>query len=161
MLVRAAAESDIPVIFELVRRLAEYENLAHAVSATAERLRETLFGVRPAAEVLLAECDGEIAGLAVFFPIYSTFRAEVGIFLEDLYVKPERRSQGVGSALIRRLAQLGMERGCGRIEWEVLDWNAPAMRFYESVGAELQSGWSTYRMRRPAMERLAAPRAAF
>lgn len=156
MLVRAAIESDVPVIFELVRRLAEYENLAHAVSATEERLRATLFGARPAAEVLLAECDGQVAGMAVFFPIYSTFWAEEGIFLEDLYVKPERRSQGVGLALMRRLAELAVERGCARIEWEVLDWNAPAIRFYESLGAEPQSGWTTYRLRRPAMERLAA-----
>ena len=119
-IIRSATECDVPTILDLIHQLAEYEHLAHGLAATEERLRETLFGAKPAAEVLLADCDRECAGFAVFFASYSTFLAEPGIYLEDLYVKPGKCGKGVGSALLQRLARIAVERGCGRAEWQVL-----------------------------------------
>ena len=113
-----ANERDLPVILEMIRALAEYEKLTHLVTASEERLRETLFGARPAAEVLLAYFEGECAGFAVFFTTYSTFLAQPGLFLEDLYVKPHLRRKGIGRPMLRRLAEFAAERGCGRLEWE-------------------------------------------
>lgn len=130
----------------MIRGLAEYENLAHVVTATEERLRETLFGGRPAAEVLLAYADEECAGFALFFPNYSTFLARPGIYLEDLYVKPHLRGRGIGLALLRHLAAIAVGRGCGRMEWEVLNWNEPAIEFYKKLGAEPLEGWTRYRL---------------
>src|SRR5438132_7637121 len=130
-----ATEPDIPVILDLIRALAEYEKLAHLVTATEERLRATLFGERPAAEVLLAHWDLECAGFAVFFSNYSTFLAQSGIYLEDLYVKPHARGKGLGLALLTRIAKTAAERGCGRVEWSVLDWNQPSIQFYKGLGA--------------------------
>jgi len=153
-----ATEADIPLILELIRALAEYEKLAHKVTATEARLRETLFGVRPAAEVLLAHWDGECAGFAVFFANYSTFLAQPGIFLEDLYVKPHLRGKGIGLALLKRLAGIAVERGCGRMEWEVLDWNQPAIRFYKKLGAAPMDEWTKYRLTGEALESLALSR---
>jgi GNAT superfamily N-acetyltransferase len=153
--IRAGTELDVPVILDLIRQLAEYEQRAHLVEATEERLRETLFGARPAAEVLLADCERECAGFAVFFATYSTFLAQPGIYLEDLYVKPHMRGKGVGSALLQRLARIAVERGCGRIEWGVLDWNESSIRFYKNLGAEPLQEWIKYRLTGKALERLA------
>jgi GNAT superfamily N-acetyltransferase len=149
-----ATEADVPVILELIRALADYEKLSHKVTATEARLRETLFGGKPAAEVLLAHWDGECAGFAVFFANYSTFLAQPGIFLEDLYVKPHLRGRGIGLALLKRLAGMAVERGCGRMEWEVLDWNEPSIRFYKKLGAAPLDDWTKYRLAGEALERL-------
>ena len=154
-IIRSATEFDVPTILDLIRQLAEYEHLAHRVAATEERLRETLFGAKPAAEVLLADCDRECAGFAVFFASYSTFLAQPGIYLEDLYVKPDVRGKGVGSALLQRLARIAVERGCGRLEWQALDWNKPSVQFYKSLGAEPLEEWTTYRLTGKALDRLA------
>jgi GNAT superfamily N-acetyltransferase len=153
--IRAGTALDVPVILDLIRQLAEYEQRAHVVEATEGGLRETLFGAKPAAEVLLADCERECAGFAVFFATYSTFLAQPGIYLEDLYVKPHMRGKGVGSALLQRLARIAVERGCGRIEWGVLDWNEPSIRFYKNLGAEPLQEWIKYRLTGNALERLA------
>jgi GNAT superfamily N-acetyltransferase len=151
-----ATEPDIPVILELIRALAEYEKLAHWVTATEERLRDTLFGAKPAADVLLAHYDLECAGFALFFENYSTFLAQPGIYLEDLYVKPHFRGKGIGFALLERLAQIAGERGCGRVEWQVLDWNQPSIEFYKKLGAVPLDDWTKYRLTGEALTRLAA-----
>jgi GNAT superfamily N-acetyltransferase len=153
--ITAAVERDTPVILDLIRQLAEYERLGDKVIATEERLRQSLFGPRPAAEVLLAAADGEIVGFAVFFTNYSTFLAQPGIYLEDLFVKPHARGQGIGKALLARVAQLAAERGCGRVEWAVLDWNKPSIGFYESLGAVAMSDWTTFRLHGEPLARLA------
>ena len=129
-------ERGIPLILELIRGLADYEKLADQVTATEEQLRETLFGPKSAAELLLAYDKSECAGFALFFQNYSTFLAKPGMYLEDLYVKPHRRGQGIGLALLQHLARLALERGYGRMEWGVLDWNEPSIQFYEKLGAE-------------------------
>jgi GNAT superfamily N-acetyltransferase len=141
-----ATQTDIPVIFDLIQGLAEYEKLSHVVTATPERLRETLFSAKPAAEVILAYWDQECAGFAVFFPIYSTFRAQPGLYLEDLYVKPRVRGKGIGLALLKHLAKVAIERGYCRLEWSVLDWNEPAIRFYQRLGAVPMDAWTRYRL---------------
>jgi GNAT superfamily N-acetyltransferase len=151
-----ASEADVPVILELIRGLAEYEKLSHKVTATEARLRETLFGAKPAAEVLLAYRDEECAGFAVFFTNYSTFLAQPGIFLEDLYVKPHLRGKGIGLALLKHLAGMAVKRDCGRMEWEVLDWNEPSIGFYKKLGAVAMDEWTKYRLTGEAIERLAA-----
>lgn len=153
--IAAATEADIPLILELIRALADYEKLSHAVTATEERIREMLFGVKPAAEVLLAYGEQECAGFAVFFPIYSTFLAQPGIYVEDLYVKPHLRGRGIGLALFRRLAEIAAERCCGRLDWAVLNWNEPAIRFYRKLGAVPLEEWTTYRLAGAELERLA------
>lgn len=150
-----AGESDVPVILELIRALAEYEKLSHMVVATEERLRASLFGSKPSAEVLLAYWDGECAGFALFFPNYSTFLAQPGIYLEDLYVKPHLRGKGIGSALLRQLARVAQERGCGRMEWEVLDWNEPSIQFYKNLGAVPMHAWTRYRLQGETLRKLA------
>ena len=146
MRIAAATEQDIPVILELICGLAEYERLLDQVEATEDRLRATLFGERPAAEALLAFAGEEPAGFAIFFTNYSTFLAKPGIYLEDLFVKPPLRGSGVGKALLKRIAQIAVERGCGRVEWSVLDWNEPSIRFYESLGAVAMNDWTTFRL---------------
>jgi GNAT superfamily N-acetyltransferase len=153
--IAAATEADVPLILELIRGLADYEKLSHAVTATEEQLRETLFGVKPSAEVLLARWEDECAGFAVFFPTYSTFLAQPGIYLEDLYVKPHLRGRGIGLALLRHLAALATERRCGRLEWAVLNWNEPAIRFYQKLGAVPLEQWTAYRLAGHALTRLA------
>ncbi|MGA1995258.1 MAG: GNAT family N-acetyltransferase [Bryobacteraceae bacterium] len=153
--IRTAAEPDVPVILAMIRGLAEYEKLAHLVTATEERLRETLFGIKPAAEVMLAYYDRECAGFALFFTNYSTFLARPGIFLEDLYVKPLLRGRGIGLELFRRLAKIAAGRGCGRVEWEVLDWNEPSIQFYKKLGAVPMDEWTKYRLTAEAIEKLA------
>ncbi|MBX5496881.1 MAG: GNAT family N-acetyltransferase [Bryobacteraceae bacterium] len=150
-----AAESDVPVILDLICALAKYEKLAHHVTATEERLRETLFGSRPAAEVVLAHWNQECAGFAVFFPTYSTFLAQPGIYLEDLFVKPYLRGKGIGLALMKYLARIAAQRGCGRVEWGVLDWNDPAIRFYRQLGAVPLDDWTKYRLAGDALYALA------
>jgi GNAT superfamily N-acetyltransferase len=150
-----AAESDIPVILDLIHLLAEYEKLAHVVTANPERLRETLFGSKPAAEVVLAHWDRECAGFAVFFSTYSTFLALPGLYLEDLYVKPHLRGKGLGLALLKHVAGIAAERGCGRVEWGVLDWNKPAIQFYTKLGAIPMNEWTKYRLTGEALKSLA------
>jgi GNAT superfamily N-acetyltransferase len=152
---RAATPADAPLLVELIRGLAEYERLAHECVATEERVRETLFGAAPQAEVVLAFLDDEAAGFALFFQNYSTFLARRGIYLEDLFVFPRFRARGVGKALLRHLARIALERDCGRFEWSVLDWNESAIGFYRSLGAVPMDGWTTFRLTGEALRRLA------
>ena len=152
---RTATEHDVPLILQFIRDLAEYERLLDACVATEESVRETLFGERRYAEVLIAEHDGQPAGFALFFHNYSTFLARPGIYLEDLYVRPELRGHGIGKALLARLAALAVERKCGRLEWAVLNWNESAIQFYRSLGALPQNEWTVYRVTGEALERLA------
>jgi GNAT superfamily N-acetyltransferase len=153
-----ATESDVPIILEMIRELAAYEKLLHICVATEDQLRGTLFGARPAAEVLLAQLAGETVGFALFFPNYSTFLAQPGIFLEDLYVKPHTRGKGAGIALLKELARIAVARGCGRVEWLVLDWNAPSIEFYKKLGATAMDEWTTFRLTGEALVRLASAR---
>ena len=152
---RPATRADVPTILRLIRALAEYEKLAHEVVATEAALAETLFGARPAAEVLLAEEGGRAVGFALFFQNYSTFLARPGIYLEDLFVEPASRGHGVGKALLAAVAKLAVERNCGRFEWSVLDWNAPAIGFYQSLGAKPLDDWTIMRLTGAALQRLA------
>lgn len=150
-MIRAATPDDTPAIACLIRALAEYERLSHEVVLDEERLREHLFGLRPFAEVLLAEDGGEVVGFALFFHNYSTFLGKPGIYLEDLFVQPAHRGKGHGKALLTALARLAVERGCGRLEWSVLNWNEPAIAFYRSLGAVPMSEWTTYRLTSDAL----------
>lgn len=149
-----ATPAETPVILEMIRGLAEYEKLSHIVTATEEQIRQTLFGSRPAAEVLLAEWNAEWVGFALFFPNYSTFLAQPGLYLEDLYVKPHARGKGLGLALLKELAKLAVARGCGRVEWAVLDWNEPSIGFYKKLGATPMDEWTTYRLSGEALQKL-------
>ncbi len=151
-----ANAADVPVILDLIRGLAEYEKLSDQVAATEEKLRSTLFGLRPGPDVLLAYAGEECVGFALFFANYSTFLAKPGIFLEDLYVRPEWRGKGIGTALLRRIAAIARERDCGRLEWEVLDWNEPSIGFYKSLGAVPMDGWTKYRLTGDSLQKLAA-----
>jgi GNAT superfamily N-acetyltransferase len=153
--IRPAAEADVPVIRRLIRELAEYERLLPEAVVTEADLRASLFGPRPYAEVLLADGDADVAGFALFFHNYSTFLGKPGVYLEDLYVRPEYRRRGLGTALFRRLARLAVERGCGRLEWAVLDWNEPALRFYRQLGAVPMSDWTVQRLVGDGLRRLA------
>src|SRR6184192_4309311 len=155
LLITPATQGDIPVLLALIRGLAEYEKLAHTVTATEESIRKTLFGDRPFAEVLIARLAGRPVGYALFFHNYSTFLAQPGIYLEDLFVKPESRGRGIGKALLAHLAKLAKERGCGRVEWAVLDWNTPSINFYKSIGAVPLSDWIVFRLTGEALEKLA------
>ncbi len=152
----SASERDIATILELIHELAEYEKLAHTVTATEDQLRATLFGERPAAEVLLAYEGSECAGFALFFMNYSTFLAKPGIYLEDLFVKPHARKQGIGIALMRRLAAIARQRDCGRMEWAVLDWNELGTGFYKKLGAVPLDDWTIFRLTGESIARLAA-----
>lgn len=152
--IRTATVEDVPTILSFITELAEYERLSHVVVATEASLRETLFGEEPASEVLIAELDGTPAGFALFFHNYSTFLSRKGLYLEDLYVRPVHRRLGIGRELLVRLAGLAVERGCGRMEWSVLDWNESARRFYESLGAAPLSEWTTYRLTGDALTSL-------
>lgn len=154
--IRPAIRDDLPVILRLIRELAEYERLAHACVATEELLEASLFGDSPAAEVLIAEWDGAPAGFALFCHNYSTFLARRGIWLEDLFVLPEHRGRGIGKALLIRLAELSVARGCGRLEWAVLDWNESAIGFYRALGAVPLDDWTTFRVTGEALHRLAS-----
>ena len=151
-----ATIDEVPLILRLIQGLAVYEKLAHEVTATEAGLRETLFGARPAADGSIAYAGDVPAGFALFFPNYSTFLGKPGLYLEDLFVLPEFRGQGLGLALMKRLARTAVERGCGRFEWSVLDWNAPAIGFYEGLGAKLMDGWSIVRVTGDALTKLAS-----
>jgi GNAT superfamily N-acetyltransferase len=144
--IRFAGADDCAVILGFIRELAEYERLLHEVVADEAQLRATLFGARPAAEVLIAELGGAPVGFALFFPSNSTFLGRPGLYLEDLFVRPAARGRGCGLALMSALARIAVARGYGRFEWSVLDWNAPALRFYESLGARPQSEWTVHRV---------------
>ena len=141
-----ATVADVPLILGLIRELAEYEKLSHTVVATEDLLRDTLFGEHPGAEVLLAFAGEECAGFALFFTNYSTFLAQPGIYLEDLYVKPHRRGQGIGFALFREMIRIAQSRSCGRVEWSVLNWNEPSIEFYKKLGAVAMDEWTIYRL---------------
>ena len=141
----------------LINELADYEKLRHEVVATAESLAQALFGPRPSAEAVIARVDGEPAGFALYFHNFSTFLGRHGLYLEDLFVRPAFRGRAIGKALLRHLAALALQRGCGRFEWAVLDWNRPARDFYEGLGAEAKSDWIIYRISGDALRRLASP----
>jgi GNAT superfamily N-acetyltransferase len=152
--VREASEGDVPLILSFIRELAEYEKLSDEVVATEDGLRESLFGERRYAEVLIAEHDGVPAGFALYFHNFSTFLGKPGIYLEDLYVRPELRESGIGRQLLVKLAHLALQRGCGRLEWSVLDWNEPSIGFYRQLGAVAMDDWTVYRVSDDALRKL-------
>ncbi|WP_295678627.1 GNAT family N-acetyltransferase [uncultured Nevskia sp.] len=154
--ISAATTDDVPTILHLIRALAEYEKLSHEVVATEDSLRAALFGERPGAECLIAREHGEPVGFALYFHNFSTFLGRRGLNLEDLFVEPAHRGKAYGKALLQQLAQIAVERGCGRLEWSVLDWNAPAIGFYESLGAKLMSEWRIFRLTGEALQTFAA-----
>ena len=153
--IRMATVLDIPLIFEFINELAEYEQLQHEVVATQDTLKETLFGPKVHAEVLIGEFVNRAVSFALFFHNYSTFLGKPGIYLEDLYVKPEARGQGVGKKMLSYLAALARERKCGRLEWWVLDWNETAINFYKKMGANAMDEWTVYRVSGQELEDLA------
>jgi GNAT superfamily N-acetyltransferase len=155
--IRIATEGDVPLVLSFIKELAEYERLSHEVSATEALLRQSLFGEKQgAAEVVIGHHGADAAGFALFFHNFSTFLGRPGIYLEDLYVKPELRGKGVGRALLIYLAKLAKERNCGRLEWSVLDWNEPALKLYRGVGAVAMDEWTVYRLTGEALDELAA-----
>jgi GNAT superfamily N-acetyltransferase len=154
--ITAAQEADIPLILDLIAELAEYEKLLDQAVATEDSLRQALFGPRPAAEAVIARVNGEAAAFALYFHNFSTFLGKPGLYLEDLFVRPAFRGRRVGKTLLEYLAHLAVERGCGRFEWAVLDWNRPARDFYEALGARANAEWVSYRLAGPALEKLAA-----
>jgi len=153
--IKSATENDVALILTFIRKLAEYEKLSHEVVATEELLRETLFGERRVAEVVIAYLAGVPVGFALFFHNFSTFVGRPGIYLEDLFVEPAHRGKGVGKALLAYVAKLAVERGCGRFEWAVLDWNTPAIDFYRSLGAVPLDDWTIFRLTGDALHRVA------
>ena len=154
-MIRSATLDDIPTILRLVRELAEYEREPDAVVATEAMLAQALFGAQPAAEAVITDVAGEPKGFALFFHNFSTWTGRRGLYLEDLYVTPDARGQGLGKALLAHLAALAIDRGCARFEWAVLDWNAPAIRFYDAVGAESMDEWTVRRVTGDALAKLA------
>lgn len=152
--IRSAGRADVPVILGFINDLAEYEHMSDQVVATPELLEEWIFD-KGRAEVLLAELDGKPVGFALFFHNFSTFLGRAGIYLEDLFVRPEARGYGAGKALLRKLAGVALERGCGRLEWACLDWNAPSIAFYKAQGAEPMEEWTTYRLTGESLRRMA------
>lgn len=144
--IRKAEPDDVPLILEFIQSLAEYERLRDSCVATEENLRATLFSSQPAAEVIIASIDGNPVGFALFFHNYSTFLAQRGLYLEDLFVKPEARGEGAGFALLSALARIALERNCGRVEWAVLDWNQLAIDFYQRLGATPLDDWTVFRL---------------
>ncbi|TLX53614.1 GNAT family N-acetyltransferase [Stutzerimonas nosocomialis] len=153
--IRPAGPDDCGLILELITDLARYEKAEHEVLASADDIHRSLFGDEPAANALICEIDGAAVGFAVYFVSYSTWLGKPGLYLEDLYVKPEHRGSGAGKALLRELAALAVAKGYGRFEWSVLDWNEPAIRFYQSIGAEPQAEWVRYRLDGEALQRFA------
>ena len=153
---RAAELRDVAAIVQLIRDLAEFEQLSHLVQATPEKLRPQLFGEKAAAEAVVAEVQGEVVAFALFFTNFSTFLALPGLYLEDLYVKPAHRASGIGRALLSHLAALAAARGCGRFEWSVLDWNENAIRFYKGMGASVMTEWQICRVTGDSLARLGA-----
>lgn len=152
---RQATERDVPAILALIRGIAEYERLSHEVEATEGLLREHGFGRRPVYECILAERDGRAMGFALYFFTFSTFKGRPTLYLEDLFVLPEERRSGIGRQLLTRLAQIAVERDCGRMDWSVLDWNTPARDFYFQLGAQAMDAWTVFRMTPEAFGRLA------
>jgi GNAT superfamily N-acetyltransferase len=155
-LIRSAARADVAELLRLIRGLAKYEKLEDQCVGTEPLLEAALFGSRPAAEALIALRDGRAVGFALYFTSLSTFLCKPGIYLEDIFVEPEHRGAGIGKALLRRLAAIAVERGCGRFEWRVLDWNTPSIRFYESLGATVMPEWQLVRMVEPEFRALAS-----
>jgi GNAT superfamily N-acetyltransferase len=153
--IRTAHVEDVPIILQLIRDLATYERAPHEVTATEEQLVDVLFGQRPAAEVLLAFEGRSPVGFALFFHNFSTWLGRPGLYLEDLFVKPEKRGKGYGRALLVELAKIARDRGCGRMEWAVLDWNEPAIKFYRALGAKPMDEWTVFRLTRDGIEKLA------
>ena len=154
--IRSATPADLPLIAQFIRDLADYEKLAHEVRFDEAKLGEKLFGSRPYAEVVIGEIDGTPQGFALFFHNFSTFEGRPGIYLEDLFVRPEARGSGLGKALLTHLAALCTARDCARLEWSVLDWNAPAIGFYQSLGAKLMDEWTVMRVDGDALTKLAS-----
>ncbi|NOT28595.1 MAG: GNAT family N-acetyltransferase [Acidobacteria bacterium] len=154
--VEAATSEDVPLLLELIRALADYERMSADVVATEARLRDTLFGSTPGAEAVIARVANEAVGFALWFHNYSTFLGQPGLYLEDLFVLPEWRGRGVGSVLLRYLAGVAVERGCGRMEWSVLNWNEPAIGFYKKLGAQPMDEWTVYRLTGSELARLAS-----
>jgi GNAT superfamily N-acetyltransferase len=154
LLIRPSTVEDVPLILDFIRGIAEYEKLSHEVTATEADIRESLFGKRPAAECVLAFWDGKPSGFAVYFHNFSTFLGKAGLYLEDLFVKPEFRGKGIGKALLLHLAGIAKELRCGRFEWAVLDWNTPAIEFYKKLGAKPMDEWTVYRLAGKALEDL-------
>ena len=152
----AAIPAHVPAIHAMVRELAQYEKLEHLVSGTAENLQAELFGAQPVIEAVVALADATPVGFALYFHNYSTFLARKGLYLEDVYVQPAHRRRGIGRALLIHLARLALERGCGRFEWSVLDWNQPAIQFYERLGASVMPEWRMVRVTGDALHTLAA-----
>ena len=153
--IRPARPNDVPTVASLIRALSQYEKLEHEVTMTEDKLRVSMFGPRPYAEALLAEEDGKPVGFALFFHNYSTFLAQPGLYLEDLYVLESHRGKGIGKALLVHLAKIAVERNCGRMEWAVLDWNVDAIGFYEKLGAKPNSEWTVYRLTGDSLNGLA------
>ena len=153
--IRQAIADDVPYIFNLIEALAEYEKLSHLVTGTVEDLHEHLFGSRIYAEAIVTEWDSKIIGFALFFPNYSTFLTKPGIYLEDLFVLPEYRRQGIGKAMLSYLGKLAVERDAGRLEWSVLDWNESAIAFYQNIGAQVLPDWRICRVTENSLQRLA------
>ena len=156
-LIRPATPADVDELLRLIGELAIYEKLAHMAVGTPPMLHQALFGARPSCEALVAERGGRSVGFALFFTTFSTFLCQPGLYLEDLFVEPAHRGAGLGKALLARLAALAVERGCGRFEWRVLDWNEPSIRFYESLGARLMKEWILVRMTKEELGALANP----
>jgi len=154
--IRPATPEDVPLLVSLVRELAEYEKLGHDVVATEQDFHVALFGPRPVIEAVIASVDGAPAGCALFFPNFSTFLGKPGLYLEDLYVRPPARGLGVGRALLQHLARIAVDRGWGRFEWSVLDWNEPAIGFYRKLGAEPLSEWTVFRIAGERLRKLAS-----
>jgi GNAT superfamily N-acetyltransferase len=154
--IREATEADVGLILSFIKELAEYEKLLHEVVATEVTLRESLFGTRQVAEVVIGEWEEHPVAFALFFHNFSTFLGRPGIYLEDLYVKPEMRGKGIGKTMLAYLARLAEERNCGRLEWWVLDWNEPAIKFYRAIGAEPMDEWTVQRVTGNALKKLAA-----
>src|SRR5665213_4593778 len=154
--IRPVREEDLELVLEFIRELAEYERLAHEVTATAQDIRAALFGARPSAEAVIGCLDGEACGFALFFHNFSTFLGRPGLYLEDLYVRPGARGRGLGSRMLAWLARLALQRGCGRFEWAVLDWNEPALKVYRGLGARAADDWTIQRVTGDALVQLAA-----
>ncbi len=156
LVIRSASANDVPILLRLIKELAEYEKLSHSVIATEELLLNSLFGNDKSAEALIAELEGEAAGMAIFFYNFSTFLARPGIYLEDLFVRPQFRGLNIGKSLLIQLVKIAKQKNCGRVEWAVLDWNLPAIEFYKKLGAEAINDWTIFRITEDKINELAS-----